>query len=523
MRLVTVVLACAFSSVVLAAPPPPPRITVAATDIRQLEFNWESVPGVQTYELWFRSAPGAPWVKYGERNARRSPMFRIAEPVHLLNWAGATYYVKACNPTGCSSSNHVSVDGEQLNAMGFIKPKAPTGHLMFGSHVALSADGNTMAVTTGETMGTVENSLVVHVYRKTTATSGWRREARLLPSYVRDYTQDAYDNDNIALSADGNLLVLGSFKEPASRAGLPENAGAVYLFRRTGTEWRLAQTLKGAGTDNDRFGSHVEIDDAARTLVVWHQTPGNRYEPGTLEIYRDAEGDSSDQFVHDRTLPVPPRLFEGDISWCDAISLSGDGQTLIRTCVRDNGAQGTTHVYTGPGFTEAAPLPSAWQSGMDLSYDGKMALLQNVGGAEVYRLTTQGWVLDGTLRGFAGEMISSVRHVAISSDGKIAAVGNPLDYNIGIGPVYPPYQVGEDEFGGNGGVTIFQRKASGWEFRRLVKPGSHHRGLAGWSIALGANGKVLAVGAPQDPSAATGIDGDREDDSAPLRGAVWLY
>jgi hypothetical protein len=344
----------------------------------------------------------------------------------------------------------------------------------------------------------------------------------LLPTFVRSWSQDAFDADNLALSADGNLLVLGSFKEPASRSGLPANAGTVYLFRRTGSEWRLAQTLKGAGIENDRFGSHVEVDDAGRTLVVWHQSPGGRSEPGTLEIYRDPV-DSNDQFVHERTLPVPPPLFAGDISWCDAISLSGDGNTLIRTCIRDNGEQGTTHVYSGPAFTETEPLPSAWQSGMDLSYDGNTALLQNYGGADVYRRTTEGWTLDGALRNFPGEMLSSVRHVAISADGKIVALGNPLDYKVGLGPVYPPYQTGDDEFGGSGGVTIFQRKASGWELRRLVKPGSHNPARAGWSIALGANGKVLAVGAPYDPSAATGIDGDRDDASAPNRGAVWLY
>jgi hypothetical protein len=56
-----------------------------------------------------------------------------------------------------------------------------------------------------------------------------------------------------------------------------------------------------------------------------------------------------------------------------------------------------------------------------------------------------------------------------------------------------------------------------------VKPGSTHNAWAGHSVALGDNGRILFVGAPFDPSAATGIDGDRDDDSAPQRGAVWIY
>jgi hypothetical protein len=46
---------------------------------------------------------------------------------------------------------------------------------------------------------------------------------------------------------------------------------------------------------------------------------------------------------------------------------------------------------------------------------------------------------------------------------------------------------------------------------------------AGHSVALGDNGRILAVGAPFESSAASGIDGDRDDTSAPERGAVWLY
>jgi hypothetical protein len=42
-------------------------------------------------------------------------------------------------------------------------------------------------------------------------------------------------------------------------------------------------------------------------------------------------------------------------------------------------------------------------------------------------------------------------------------------------------------------------------------------------VAFGDNGKLLAVGAPRNSSAASRVDGDREDTSYPDRGAVWLY
>ena len=59
--------------------------------------------------------------------------------------------------------------------------------------------------------------------------------------------------------------------------------------------------------------------------------------------------------------------------------------------------------------------------------------------------------------------------------------------------------------------------------RRIIKANTPTPQWFGNSVALGDFGRVLAVGAPFDESAATGIDGDQTDTSSPWRGAVWLY
>src|SRR5258705_29220 len=105
----------AFASVAVAAPPAP-TITVAATDIRQLQFDITPVTQVNWYELWFKANPGAQWVYYSRTPAQR-PLIRIGVSVRLLDWTQARYHVKACNPSGCSTSNEVGVNGEQLSAM----------------------------------------------------------------------------------------------------------------------------------------------------------------------------------------------------------------------------------------------------------------------------------------------------------------------------------------------------------------------------------------------------------------------
>ena len=63
-----------------------------------------------------------------------------------------------------------------------------------------------------------------------------------------------------------------------------------------------------------------------------------------------------------------------------------------------------------------------------------------------------------------------------------------------------------------------------WALRNVVKsPNPGTRRLFGVAISLSASGRTLAVGAPGEDSNATGIDGDREDESAPIAGAAYLY
>jgi hypothetical protein len=510
MKIVGVVLALAFSSISLAAPPAAPAISVRATDIRQLEFTWEAVPGVHRYELWFRPVSGAPWVEYLEQDARRGPRIRIGVGVHLLDWRQARYYVRACNPWGCTNSNTVGVNGEQLVAMGYIKPNNPVGHEFFGGSVALSADGRTLAVVTGENLGGRTQSAVLHVYRRNTSISAWRREARLLPSTVQANTAHIFNGYPLDISADGNLLAFGVFRE--SVPGRVGGAGAIYLFRRTGTTWALTQKITRASPSADYFGRDVELDDAGRTLVVSHSYLTDQYAPGTLQVYRDPV-DASDQFVHQLSLPAP---VENNESLCyGGVALSGDGQTLLRGCR----APAYIQVLDGPSFTESARITGA-PDALDITYDGRLFIVSMGLQTFAYRLSPAGWVLDGDLTAASGIVNASQRDVAISRDGKIVALGNSWDFTAGLGPIFPPYQLAETQ---SGAVTVFERKSSGWAFRRWVKPGSTHDQWFGSAVALGLNGKILAVGAPFDPSAATGIDGDRDDASMPERGAVWLY
>ena len=73
-------------------------------------------------------------------------------------------------------------------------------------------------------------------------------------------------------------------------------------------------------------------------------------------------------------------------------------------------------------------------------------------------------------------------------------------------------------------ITRDENNPETWAQTAWIKAPNPGDGDAfGNSVALSGTGRVLAVGAPEEDGAATGVDGNREDDSAQDAGAVYLY
>jgi hypothetical protein len=421
--------------------------------------------------------------------------------------------VRACNPSGCSKSNEAGVNGEQLAAIGYFKPATPGGNQYYGFNFAVSADGTTMAVVAAERIGGVNARAAIHVYRKTTSTSGWRLDARLFPN-PNNAGATSVAGDPISISGDGTLIAFANWVEN-------QYTGAVYLFRRAPDGWHQAQRIVGQNAD-DQFGINVKLDAAGKTLVVGHNQPGGLRREGTLDVYQDLD-DGSDQFAHATTVPTP--VFDDPTwGWCRAIGVSGAGH-IVRSCfngpTQDYYTQVLEPISSAPlQYAEATRLPGGSGEEVAIDFAGNRIMVQEYrqGNESVlmYRRAATGWVSDGTLAPFP----EGVRHSAMSGDGKFVAIGCGIDTLTGRGPLFDPVRGSEP----SGTVAIYERRASGWTLRRYVKADTNNYLRSfGWEVALSHNGHVLAVGSPYDASKATGIDGDREDASLPGRGAVWLY
>ncbi|RZJ25020.1 MAG: hypothetical protein EOO54_07630 [Haliea sp.] len=154
----------------------------------------------------------------------------------------------------------------------------------FGWSVALSADGNTLAVgasgeasnATGVGGNQSDNSAAdagaVYVFTRTAAT--WSQRA-----YVKAGNTGGGDGFGIglALSADGNTLAVGAFGEGSNATGVGGNqadntvgdSGAVYVFTRSAGAWSQQAYIKASNTEaDDRFGTSVALSSDGSTLAV---------------------------------------------------------------------------------------------------------------------------------------------------------------------------------------------------------------------------------------------------------------
>lgn len=252
--------------------------------------------------------------------------------------------------------------------------------------------------------------------------------------------------------------------------------------------------------------------------MITHNQSGSVYHSGIIEVYQDPD-DGADQFVHAASVASP--IDNAPQKNCYGIAISDTG-TLLRSCYAfpdPTFTQVLTPSSSAPlQYTETARLPGG-ANGVAIDSPGERVMIHDGTYPIVYRHDSSGWIKEATLDFVAMRFYTAI---ALSADGKIAAVTDPPDYRAGRGPLFPPYS--QSEGGSDGAVVIYERRASGWRMRRIVKDDSAEETVHfGDKLALAENGRTLAVAAPYDGSATTGIDGARDDESSRLRGAVWLY
>jgi FG-GAP repeat len=144
--------------------------------------------------------------------------------------------------------------------------RAPVGAFRFGETVAVSRDGITALIAApSEACAAGGACGAAYVYVRDGR--AWHLQARLSASDEAagiHFGGNDYDDNTIALSADGNIAFVGIDPRALGK-------GAVYAFVRTGETWSEQQKLvrpDASDTGTDGFGRSVALSDGANTVVV---------------------------------------------------------------------------------------------------------------------------------------------------------------------------------------------------------------------------------------------------------------
>ncbi len=164
------------------------------------------------------------------------------------------------------------------NGEGGVTPQVPGD--LFGFAVALSADGETLAVGApledGSLTSTVENENdltpdcgAVYVFVRNGATYALQAYLKAVPGTFDSLSTRDHFGTSLALAADGRTLVVGApLAEVVPQSDFDD--GAAYVFTRDAASW-TQRALLGPHTDdnaNDQFGWPVAISVDGSTIAV---------------------------------------------------------------------------------------------------------------------------------------------------------------------------------------------------------------------------------------------------------------
>lgn len=406
-----------------------------------------------------------------------------------------------------------------------------SGGTLLGNGVALSGDGDTLAVGapyessgSGGIDGDQDDESVYGagaVYVFTDVAGRWRQQA-----YLKAANPGLADNFGymVALSRDGDTLAVAAPYEAGAATGIDGDphddsipqAGAVYMFTRSGGVWSQQAYIKASNTgeagrgnelgDGDQFGFALALDAAGDTLAVGaiaedsgaagvgaDQTDNSAMSAGAVYLY-SRSGDAWSQQAYIK----PSNAGTGDL-FGYSVSLSADGNLLAASAYDEDGSRaGTNEVQNDEVF--------------------------GTGAVYIFSRADGAWSQRAYLKPSNSERNDSFGvAVALSAAGDTLAAAALDEDGMTTGVDSTPVADMETDLS-TGAVYLFGRDGERWSEQAYIKAsntGPHD--TFGARLALSRDGGTLAVAAQLEDSAGQGVNAVQNDDSAQEAGAVYVF
>jgi len=494
--------ACSVNATFIRNPPAvAATLSLTPTPTKLFRFTWNDVGDATFYRLLENPDGNSGFSQPGSDIP--AGIQTVDQVVPLYARLNARYLLQSCNEGGCSDSAVVTVSGTLTSAVGYFKASNNSSSIWFGGAIAVSRDGNTLAVgapgedsnATGIDGNQGDNSAADSgaVYLFTRNGSSWSQQA-----YVKASNAEAGDafGRHVALSGDGSTLAVSAPWETSAAVGIDGNqgdnsvttAGAVYIFTRNGGSWAQQAYLKSdTAVAGDWFGRSVSLDSSGDTLAVSKvlSTFGGR-----AYIFARSSGNWSQQ-----ASLVGTNTTNGD-QFGRSLSLSSDGTTLAVGAINEDGG------IAG------------------INGDGSDNSLTNSGATYVFTRSGGGWQQQAYIKASNPDPSDGFgQAVILSGDGNTLAVGAPFEDSSATGI---NGNENDNSVSNAGAAYLFVRNGGSWSQQAYIKASNTKDIEDRFGGAVGLGNGTLAVGAPLEQGGASGINNTSATTNYDS-GAVYLY
>ncbi|MCR9940166.1 hypothetical protein [Vibrio owensii] len=402
------------------------------------------------------------------------------------------------------------------NEVAYLKAPNADDKDEFGYAIALSGDGNTLAVSTineaSSATGIDGNQLdnlapaSGAVYLYVNSGSSWQSQA-----YIKSSNSNLVDSFgfSVSLDSDGTTLLVGAAGESSSAQSINGDetdntgslSGAAYVFELQNNQWTQTAYLKSTNSDKlDSFGYDVALSEDGFTAVVG--SPGE--DSNATSVNGDEMDNSSDNsgaayvFVHNGTTWAQDSYLK---------ALNSDSEDQLGHSV-DVNSDGT--VIAIGAFNEA--------SDSEINGNDSDNSASGAGAAYLFYKSQAGWQQEDYIKAVNSDASDHFgSDVQLSSNGKALVVGAPNEASSSQGL---DGDVQLNDASAAGAVYLFTNVEGTWQQTEYIKSLNTDAGDGfGSAIAISGDGNTLIVGAKEEASDGSNFN----DNSSSGSGAAYIY
>lgn len=393
-----------------------PTLTITAAPVKHVTLQWTAIVNASEFRIHVQRDDGSPSETLATMPGSATS---FATVLPLARYVDATVTVEACNGAGCVTSAPQKLTASQLvEAIGYIKASNTDAEDRFGESVAMSADGNTLVI-------------------------------------------GAPFEDSNATGINGN-----------QGNNTATDSGAVYVFVRNGAQWTQQAYVKAQTVDRfDGFGGRVALSADGNTLVV------------------SASGEDSG-----RNKPASDNsaIDSGAIYVFSRNGSTWQQQALLKAQNADaNDFLGWQVVISADGSTIATASQAEASASRIVNFGADDNSQPETGAVYVFARTGSGWQQQAYLKASNADANDELGNgLAISANGDVVAASSVSEASTSVAVA------NENNLPGAGAVYIFARRNGTWIQRNFLKPNQPKAEAAfGVRVALAADGNTLAVAA----------------------------